>query len=178
MPADLRQHYRLRAPKPRDYLAIMSRAIFQAGLSWAAIDRQWERLRAAFDDFDPVKVSKYRDAEVLRIMRTPGILHSERKIRATIRNAQTLIAIAREHGSIRTYLRSFKAYDDLVADMRKRYAFVGDVSAYYFLYRVGERVPPFTRWIKTVEGDHPRIREMVGAKAQASMSESAPRGTT
>jgi hypothetical protein len=22
-------------------------------------------------------------------------------------------------------------------------------------------VPPFERWIKTVEGDHPRIREMV-----------------
>jgi hypothetical protein len=26
-------------------------------------------------------------------------------------------------------------------------------------------VPPFNRWIKTAEGDHPRIREMVAKKS-------------
>jgi hypothetical protein len=35
------------------------------------------------------------------------------------------------------------------------------MSVYYFLFRVGEPVPEFEDWIKTIEGDHPRMREMV-----------------
>jgi hypothetical protein len=26
---------------------------------------------------------------------------------------------------------------------------------------VGEPVPPFDKWIKTIEGDHPRMKEMI-----------------
>jgi len=29
------------------------------------------------------------------------------------------------------------------------------------LFRLKEPVPPFDDWIKTIEGDHPRMREMV-----------------
>lgn len=141
----------------------MSRAVFQAGLSWAVIDRQWDSLCEAFDGFDPRKVSRYGDADVRRIMSHPGILHSERKIRATIRNAQAMLDVDREFGSFGRYVRSFKTYDATAADIKRRFSHVGDISVYYFLFRVGECVPPFGRWIKTVEGDHPRIREMVGA---------------
>jgi 3-methyladenine DNA glycosylase/8-oxoguanine DNA glycosylase len=141
----------------------MSRAVFQAGLSWAAIDRQWDSLCQAFGAFDPKRVARYGEPDVRRIMAHPGILHSERKIRATIRNAQTFLDLDREHGSFRRYAQSFKTYDAAADDIKRRFSHVGDISVYYFLFRVGERVPPFDRWIKTVEGDHPRIREMVGA---------------
>jgi hypothetical protein len=141
----------------------MSRAVFQAGLSWAAIDRQWEGLCEAFEGFAPRKVARYTDVEVARIMARPGILHSAAKIRATIRNAHTILALDREHRGFRNYLRSQGAYDAVAADLNRRFAYVGDISAYYFLYRVGERVPPFSRWIATVKGDHPRVREMVGS---------------
>jgi DNA-3-methyladenine glycosylase I len=166
MKTDLKAHYSLKTiPADRDYLAIMTRAIFQAGLSWAAIDAQWDALCEAFESFDPKVVAKYRDADVRRVMSHPGILHSERKIRATIRNAKTILDLAREHGGFRKYLRSHTNYDALAADLKERFSFLGDISAYYFLYRVGEEVPPFARWIKTVEGDHPRIREMVSGKS-------------
>jgi 3-methyladenine DNA glycosylase Tag len=154
-------HKRIREPSLCDYLAVMSRAVFQAGLSWAAIDRQWNALCSAFDNFDPRIVARYRAKDVARIMGHPGVLHSERKIRATIRNAQTILELEREHGSFRKYLRSNAGYDVKVSDLRRRFSYIGDISAYYFLFRVGETVPPFERWIKTVEGDHPRIREMV-----------------
>src|SRR5579864_1669076 len=146
-----------------DYLAVMSRAVFQAGLSWAAIDRQWNALCAAFDDFDPKIVARYRDKDVRRIMQHPGILHSERKIRASIRNAQAMLELDRKHHGFRNYLRSHGTYEDMTDDLKRQFAYLGDVSAYYYLFRVGEDVPPFTRWIKTVEGDHPRIQEMVKA---------------
>lgn len=155
------RHPRFARPSLADHLAVMTRAVFQAGLSWAQIDAQWERLLAAFDRFEPRKVARYGDAEVARIMATPAILHSERKIRATISNAKTMLALERAHKTMRAYLRSHPSYGELTADLRRRFAYVGDVSAYYYLYRVGEDVPPFGRWIKTVEGDHPRIREMV-----------------
>jgi 3-methyladenine DNA glycosylase Tag len=165
MVAKTTAHNRIATPSLSDYLSVMTRAVFQAGLSWAAIDRQWVALCDAFDGFDPRKIAKYREKDVARIMVHPGILHSERKIRATIANAQTLLELDRAHRGLRRYLRSHASYDALTADLKKHFKYVGDISAYYFLYRVGETVPPFGRWIKTVEGDHPRIREMVKGKA-------------
>ena len=147
----------------------MSRAVFQAGLSWAAIDRQWDPLRKAFNEFDVKKVARYRTPDIERIMRSPDILHSRRKIEATIKNAATILALDKEYKGFRNYLRSLGSYEELTVDLKRRFSFVGDISAYYFLYRVGEPVPVFSRWIKTVKGDHPRIREMV-AKTKARTS--------
>lgn len=157
-------HRRIASPTLSDYLAVLSRAVFQAGLSWAAIDRQWDALREAFGGFDPRKVARYRAADVKRIMTQPGIVHSQRKIEATIRNAQTMLELDKDNGGFRRYLRSLKSYDEAAADLKLRFSHVGDVSAYYFLFRVGEKVPPFGRWIRTVEGEHPRIAEMVSRR--------------
>ena len=153
-------HPRIAEPTPSDHLAVMTRAIFQAGVSWAQIDGQWERLVEAFEGFDPRKVARYGHKDIRRIMEAPQILHSERKIRATVDNAKAMLALEREHKSLRAYLRSHKTYAALTTDLRRNFKYVGDVSAYYYLYRVGEKVPPFARWIKTVEGDHTRVREM------------------
>jgi hypothetical protein len=79
------------------------------------------------------------------------------------RHAQTLLDLDREYGGFQRYLRSHNEYRALTDDLKSRFSYVGDVSAYYFLFRVNEPVPLFARWIKTVEGDHPRIREMVKA---------------
>jgi 3-methyladenine DNA glycosylase Tag len=154
-------HERIARPTLAEYLAVMSRAVFQAGVSWAQIDGQWDSLRTAFDGFEPRKVARYREADIEKIMATPGILHSERKVKATIANAIAILELDKEYCGFRKYLRSHRSYAELTADLKRRFSYVGPISAYYFLYRVGETVPPFKRWIKTVEGDHPRIEEMV-----------------
>ena len=159
-------HERIAKPVLADYLAVMSRAVFQAGIRWADIDRKWDSLRKAFDGFDPSKVARYGQRDIDRIMATPGILHSERKIRATIANAGVMLALDAEFGGFKKYLRSHGTYDGAVADIKRRFAYVGDISAYYFLFRAGETVPPFKRWIGTVVGEHPRIREMVAARSK------------
>jgi len=161
MSIDAAEHRRIKPTTPSDYLAVMSRAVFQAGLSWAAIDERWPDLMKAFLGFDAQKVAQFDEGDVDDLMAYPGIIHSQKKILGTIHNAQTLLSLDQEFGGVRTYLRSLKSYDDLVADMKKRFKFVGELSAYYFLYRVGEKVPPYEKWITTVDGDHPRIREMV-----------------
>ncbi|MDQ6781811.1 MAG: DNA-3-methyladenine glycosylase I [Candidatus Eremiobacteraeota bacterium] len=155
-------HTRARPRSLAQYLAVMSRAIFQAGLSWALIDRQWDALCVAFDGFDPVKVARYGARDFKRLSDTPGIVHSRRKVDAIVANARSMLALEQERGGFARYLRSFSDYASASADIRARFAHVGEISAYYFLFRVGEPVPPFAGWSTTVKGEHPRIREMVG----------------
>jgi 3-methyladenine DNA glycosylase Tag len=94
-------------------------------------------------------------------------MRTYKKIIATVENARTLLALDREHGAFRTYLRSFAGYPELAADLRARFRFLGELSVYYFLFRVGEPVPRFEDWETTIPGDHPRMREMIAhARAQ------------
>lgn len=148
-------------PDLRDYLAVMSRAVFQAGLRWSTIAQHWDAYAQAFDDFDPAVVAHYGDADVDRIMRAPGVLHSARKIRATIHNAHELLELDRRPGGIASYLRSFPDYAALAKDLRGRFKFMGEMNAWYFLFRVCEPVPRFEQWVETIQGEHPRMKEMV-----------------
>ena len=133
----------------------------QAGMSWAFIDARWNDHLAAFENFEIAKVAAYGEIEVDRLMNAPGVVHSKSKIEGTIRNARTLLDLEREHGSIRAYQTSFADYAALRKDVGKRFAFVGDLSTYYWLFRTGAPVPNLEDWMKTQDRDHPRMREMV-----------------
>ncbi|HEY1428546.1 MAG TPA: DNA-3-methyladenine glycosylase I [Candidatus Tumulicola sp.] len=155
-----------------DYLEVMTRAVFQAGVRWKQIADNWEAYYAAFDGFDARRIAKYDDLEIERILGTPGILRMRRKVAATIANARALEAIEREHGNVESYLRSFGSYDELARDVRERFAFMGEMNVWYFLFRVGEPVPRFENWVLTIRGDHPRMNEMVlQARAQGRSPE-------
>ena len=143
-----------------DYLAIVTRAVFASGLSWKAIDARWEAFVRLFESFDPVRVAAFDEVDIERLLADGGIVRSRKKIVATIANARALLEIERT-ATMATYLRSFARYDDLAADLRKRFAYLGELSAYYLVFRVGEAVPRFETWETTIAGDHPRMREMV-----------------
>lgn len=125
------------------------------------IDARWDAFRRAFDEFRVDVVAGYGEADVERIMETDGVVHARAKIAGTIANAQTLRALAAEHGGIERYARSFRDYASLYADAKGRFAFLGDLSCYYWLFRTGLPVPPLERWLEGQERDHPRMREMV-----------------
>jgi 3-methyladenine DNA glycosylase Tag len=144
-----------------DYLAVMTRGVFQTGLSWRQIALHWRAYERAFDDFDCERVAAYGEADVDRIFETPGVLRSPRKVAATIKNARTLLELDRPAGGFAAYLRSFPTYSTLAKDLKKRFTFMGEMNAWYFLFRVGEPVPEFDTWVTTIPGDHPRMREMV-----------------
>ncbi len=155
-----------------DYLEVMTRAVFQAGVSWKQIAAHWEAYRRAFCTFDPQRVASFDDADVARVLETPGVLHSTRKIRATVHNARTLLALDAGAGGVRAYLRGFDEYADLAKDLKRRFSFMGDMNAWYFLFRIGEPVPRFESWVQTIPGTHPRMREMVElARRQGRSSE-------
>jgi DNA-3-methyladenine glycosylase I len=70
---------------------------FQSGLSWLTILRKREPFRRAFAAFDPVKVARFDDSDVDRLLQDAAIVRHRGKILATIANAQATVAL-REQG--------------------------------------------------------------------------------
>jgi hypothetical protein len=164
------------APALDDHLAVMTRAIFQAGLSWALIDARWDAFRTAFEDFNVNLIATtYGEGEIERIMAAEGVIHSRSKIAGTIANAKALQALGGTHADVARYVRSFPDYAALYADARKRFAYLGDLSLYYWLFRTGLPVPQFERWLERQDRDHPRMREMVEmGRSEGRSSEVTP----
>lgn len=79
----------------------------QAGLSWLTILRKREGYRQAYDDFDPVKVARYDEVKIQQLLQNPNIVRNQQKIRASIKNARSFLAIQEEFGSFSAYLWGF-----------------------------------------------------------------------
>jgi len=79
----------------------------QAGLSWLTILRKRENYRAAFDNFDPIKVANYGENEIERLLGDEGIVRNRLKIRSAVKNAQAYLMIQKEFGSFDSYSWSF-----------------------------------------------------------------------
>lgn len=153
-----------------DVFEVMTRAVFQAGVSWAQIAKHWNAYRRAFDEFDMTRVAAYGDADVERVLDEPGILRMGRKVTGTVKNARALLEVERDFGSFHAYVASFTAYRDLANDMKKRFSFMGEMNVWYVLFRIGEAVPRFETWVTTIPGEHPRMREMVELARAAGRS--------
>ena len=97
-----------RSKSLRDYLEMMSRAIFSAGLSWRVIEAKWPGTVKAFDAFDPETVAAYSPNDIERLMVDPGVVHNRKKIEAIVANAGELIVVDRDFGGFAKYLDSFK----------------------------------------------------------------------
>ena len=161
---------RTRLKRSGEYLAIITQAIFQAGLSWKLIASQWDAFVRLFENFDPTLVAAYGEDDIERIIADGGIVRSRKKIVATIANARALVEIERTM-TLSMYLRSFATYEELSRDLRARFAFLGELSVYYLVFRAGEAVPRFEKWETTIKGDHPRMREMVAAAREHGLDE-------
>lgn len=79
----------------------------QAGLSWATILKRREGYRAAFAGFDPIKVAKFTDDDIERLMQDQGIIRNQLKIQSAINNAGCFLEVKEEWGSFDEYLWHF-----------------------------------------------------------------------
>jgi 3-methyladenine DNA glycosylase Tag len=130
-----------------DYLEVMTKAVFQSGMSWQVIDAKWDGFRDAFEGFDAEKVAAFTPDDVDRLAQDTRIVRNRRKIQATVDNAVEMIELDREHDGFRNYLRSQGSFDETVADLKRHFSFLGDFGSYYFLHVVGEKVPSHEEWM-------------------------------
>ncbi len=127
--------------KLADYLEVLTKAVFESGMSWKIIENKWPGFQEAFNAFDPEWVANLSPDQVDALTNDTRIVRNRRKIESTIHNAETMLALEREFGSMEKYLGSQGEFGSLVKDMRKRFKHVGDFGAYYFLWVVQQPVP-------------------------------------
>ena len=129
----------------------------QAGLSWETILNKREGYRAAFHNFDPVKVAAMTDEDLQERLEDPGIVRNKLKVNAARKNAVAYLKIQKEFGSFDAYLwayvdnkpviNNFKRKDlpasteiseALSKDLKKRgMTFVGPTIMYAFMQSTG-----------------------------------------
>jgi DNA-3-methyladenine glycosylase I len=129
-----------------DYLEAMSRPVFQTGMGWRVVEKKWPGTREAFKGFDVNKVARMGESEIDKLTQDTRVIRNRRKIEAVVNNANRMVALDREFGSFRKYLRSHDDFELLVKDLRKQFKFLGDMGAYLFLYTVREKVPSWEEW--------------------------------
>ncbi|MGB3210590.1 MAG: DNA-3-methyladenine glycosylase I [Desulforhopalus sp.] len=130
----------------------------QAGLSWLTILKKRENYRKAFDGFDPVKVAHYSETDQTRLLADPGIVRNRLKIQSAIKNAQGVLKITEEFGSLDSFLWRYvdglprqnkwtlnsqlpaqtKTSELMSRDLKKRgFSFVGPTICYALMQSIG-----------------------------------------
>ena len=131
---------------------------FQAGLSWSIILKKRENFRRAFSGFNPIKIARFHDSKVDRLLQDSGIIRNRLKIDSTISNAKSFLDVRKEFDSFDRYIWQFvnhrtiqnrwKSIKDLPAkteqsdlmsdDLKKRgFRFVGSTICYAFMQAAG-----------------------------------------
>jgi DNA-3-methyladenine glycosylase I len=130
----------------------------QAGLSWDTILRKRENYRAAFDGFDPWKVSTYGEDKIAELLGNEGIVRNRLKVASAVRNAKAFLTVQDEFGGFDPYIWRFvdgeplvnrwtslsevpastEVSDAMSKDLKKRgFNFVGSTICYAFMQATG-----------------------------------------
>lgn len=134
-----------------DYLEIMSKSVFQSGISWRVVESKWPGVREAMRGFDPQTVAALADPELDDLAQDSRMIRHRRKLSAISANARKMLDLEAEYGTFRDYLRSHGSFDATLQSIRKEFKYMGDSGTYHFLYTVGEEVPPYEEWCATHE---------------------------
>lgn len=129
---------------PGDYLEVMTKAVFQSGMSWDVVEAKWPGFRDAFCGFDVERVAAFTPDDVERLAADARIIRNRRKIEATIDNAGAVLALDENTpGGFRAWLDSHGTFEQTLDALGEHFRFLGDFGAYYLLYVVKVPVPPY-----------------------------------
>lgn len=130
----------------------------QAGLSWRTILHRREAYRNVFFAFDIKKCAVMTDEDIAGILQNPAIIRNRLKVNSVRKNAQNVLQLQNEFGSLANYFWQFVANKPIInhwqtekevpaktelseqisKDMRKRgFSFVGPVIIYSYLQAIG-----------------------------------------
>jgi 3-methyladenine DNA glycosylase Tag len=121
----------------------MSRVIFSRGLSLKTLDKKWDDLKKAFNNFSIDDVSTFNKGDIQRLTSDPWMASNRLKIIATINNAKQFQSIRKMYGSFQLFLDSLDKSDNYVAvvsELHKKFSQMFSSSARIFLFSVGENV--------------------------------------
>jgi DNA-3-methyladenine glycosylase I len=92
---------------------------FQAGLAWIVVLRKREEFRKAFRGFDPKKVARFGEKDVVRLLENPGIIRSRAKIEATIGGARIFLDMQKAGLDFSTWVWELAGGQPIQNEIRK-----------------------------------------------------------
>jgi len=128
---------------------------FQAGLAWITVLRKRDAFRKAFAGFEPARVARFGERDMVRLLGNAGIIRSRAKIEATIAGARVYCDMADRGEDFGAYCWSFTGgkvrrgdgktfparteLSELVSkDLKRRgFKFVGPTIVYAWMQAVG-----------------------------------------
>ena len=84
----------------------MSKAAFQAGISWRVVESKWPGIKEAFHGFDAERVAGMTEPEIETLTQDTRVIRNRRKLEAGVSNTNRMVELAETHGSFQNYLRS------------------------------------------------------------------------
>ena len=122
-----------------DYLAQMTRSIFQSGFVWRVINNKWPSFCEAFFDFDINRLMKLGDADWDNYLQDKRIVRHRQKIRAVRHNIWFVHDMAIEYGGFGRFVADWPKTDlvGLFTLMKKKGSRLGGNTGQYFLQHVG-----------------------------------------
>ena len=130
----------LRAVADSEYLSMISRRVFRAGLRHALVDAKWPAFEQAFFQFQPLRVASMSDEELEALMANRSIIRHWNKIKSVRNNAHFLLDIIQQHGSVGAWLADWPEQNivGLWTLLKKQGSQLGGNSGAYFLRMVGK----------------------------------------
>lgn len=140
-----------RLPAPRDsghlramaddrYLSMIALRVFRAGLKHSVVDARWPVFEEVFFGFDPNKVVLMSAEHIERLMQDKRLIRHLAKLRSVPRNAQMVLDLRREYGSMGSLIADWPSHDivGLWRLLAKRGNQLGGLSVPRFLRMVGK----------------------------------------
>ncbi|MBI3479870.1 MAG: DNA-3-methyladenine glycosylase I [Nitrosomonadales bacterium] len=81
----------------------------QAGLSWITILRKRDHYRAAFDNFDAMRIAAYDANKIESLLQNAGIVRNRLKVAAAVVNAKKFLDVQSEFGGFDRFIWQFVA---------------------------------------------------------------------
>ncbi len=120
-----------------DCFEVLSLEGFQAGLSWRTVLHKRKAFREVFLGFDPSRVAKMNEDDVLRLCEDTRIIRHHGKIEAVIHNAALALALEKEIGFCH-FIYGFLDGASLSKALKKRgFKFVGETTCNEILTVLG-----------------------------------------
>lgn len=153
-----------RVPADR-LLSVMTKCVFNAGFNWKVIEAKWDGFEAAFEGFDPGKLTFFGDDMLDRLVSDTRIVRNGQKVKATLENARFVAEVERSEGGFGKFLASWPGEDQtgLLSMLNTRGARLGGATGQYFLRFAG-----WDAWIASSHVCAALVREGVLTKPEAT----------
>ncbi len=122
------------------FLAMMAKAINQAGFNWTVIENKWPQFEEAFFGFDPEKLSLLPEERWEAYTSDTRVVRNWQKIKAVMDNVGFVLDESARHGSFGKFMANWPADDQigLMAHLKKHGSRLGGQTAQWFMRYVGK----------------------------------------